>query len=136
MKKKPDGIPLESLLDNPGFARNFELFVLERDDSPGTSESSRLRRALISLVTSYAIDHAKSKGQHVANSKMGGAASAQARCSALIDRNEAIAEVARRKLNSGYSEREISGIIAQQYGLNAKTIRRILTEHGVLKKRK
>jgi hypothetical protein len=51
MKKKPDGIPLESMLDSPGFARNFELFVLERDDSSGTSETSRLRRALISLET-------------------------------------------------------------------------------------
>jgi hypothetical protein len=88
------------------------------------------------LVTSYAIDHAKSKGQHVANSKKGGAASVQARRSALIDRNEAIAEDARRKLNSGHSKYEISGIIARQNGLSARMIREILIEHGVLKKRK
>ena len=41
-----------------------------------------------------------------------------------------------KSLAAGYSEHEISGILAQQKGLSDKTVREILREQVVLKKRK
>lgn len=136
MKKKPDAIPLEALLDAPGFERNCEILLSEPVAAPSATDSSRARKAITSLVISGAVERAKSKRQHVANSQKGGAASVQSRRSELALRNKTIAEDARRKLAAGYSEHEISGILAQQKGLSDKTIREILREQGVLKKRK
>lgn len=136
MKKKPDAIPLEALLDAPGFERNCEILLSESVDAPSAADSSRARKAITSLVISGAVERAQSKRQHVANSQKGGAASVQSRRSELALRNKTIAEDARRKLAAGYSEREICGILAQQKGLSDKTIREILREQGVLKKRK
>lgn len=136
MKKKPDAIPLEALLDAPGFERNCEILLSEPVAAPSATDSSRARKAITSLVISGAVERAKSKRQHVANSQKGGAASVQSRRSELALRNKTIAEDARRKLAAGYSEREICGMLAQQKGLSAKQIRTILQDEGVLEKRR
>ena len=98
MKKKPAAIPLEALLDTPGFDRNCEILLSEPVAAPSATDSSRARKAITSLVISGAVDRAKSKRQHVTNSQKGGAASVQSRRSELALRNKTIAEDARRKL--------------------------------------
>lgn len=98
MKKKPDAMPLEALLDAPGFERNCEILLSEPVAAPGATDSSRARKAITSLVISGAVERAKSKRQHVANSRKGGAASVQSRRSELALRNKTIAEDAQPEI--------------------------------------
>lgn len=132
MTKKPAGIPLEALLAAPGFERNCEILLSE----PVGLTDKKLRAAITSLVVSGAVKRAESKQVHATSSKKGGEISAHVRGSKNKQRNDDIARQARSLIASGRGAHEICGILAQQKGLDPKTIRNILQRAGALEKRK
>lgn len=71
MTKKPAGtIPLEALLDAPGFERNCTLLLDPETLNPTTSP--KLTRAITSLVVSGAVKRAESKRRASATNKENG----------------------------------------------------------------
>ena len=133
---KPTAIPLEALLADPGFERNCEILLSEPVAAPGATDSSRARKAITSLVISGAVERAKLRRLHVTSSKKGGEISAHVRSSKIKQRNDDIVRRATSLIASGNATHEICGILAQQTGLDPKSIRNILQRAGVLEKRK
>jgi hypothetical protein len=73
-----------------------------------------------------AAEFAKHQLEHAANSKKGGAASAESRRGKMATRNKDIVEYAEKLLAAGRKSHEIVGILAQQKNLSARQIRTIL----------
>ena len=70
--KKPEAMPLEALLDDPGFERNCALLLDPETLNP--TASPKLTRAIASLVVSGAVKRAESKRQQSAANTAGGRA--------------------------------------------------------------
>lgn len=155
MKKKepkPKGIPLESMFVEKGFMRNYQMLMKEdysidvkKNLVAGVTEekaiealrsANALRDAITETLISNAAQNVNAKSARASASSKGGQSTGKARREEVGARHEAISSYAKKLLEGGKQEREVSSIVAERYELSAKQIRTILQRSGILKKRK